>query len=138
MDDKLENHMTVRDKLSILHPEAGELTRSLVLSMPLEGVCDHYSEVFQCIDSQMIQSISKTVQGSCGPSGLRGIPRSPMRRIIRKRNQNIDPAPGQLTRSRASSVVSSDSEKYVEASGVELLPVQDVPQNVVEATVEQV
>ncbi|KAI0979716.1 hypothetical protein GJ496_004981 [Pomphorhynchus laevis] len=68
MDDKLENHMTVRDKLTILHPEAGELNRSLVLSMPLEGVCDHYSEVFQCIDLQMIQSISKTVQGSCGPS----------------------------------------------------------------------
>ncbi|KAI0986661.1 hypothetical protein GJ496_005401 [Pomphorhynchus laevis] len=54
MDDKLENHMTVRYKLSILHPEAGELNQSFVLSMSLEGVCDHYSEVFQCIDSQII------------------------------------------------------------------------------------
>ncbi|KAI0987014.1 hypothetical protein GJ496_011438 [Pomphorhynchus laevis] len=59
----------IRDRLSILHPEACELNPSLELEDPLRGMCEHYSDVFLVIDAQTIISVSGTVQGSGGPSG---------------------------------------------------------------------
>ncbi|KAI0987466.1 hypothetical protein GJ496_005507 [Pomphorhynchus laevis] len=54
--DIINNTVSVREKLSILHPEDCELNMSLELKNPLPGMCEHHSYVFLAIDAQTIIS----------------------------------------------------------------------------------
>ena len=67
LDDRVDNHKTVRDILIEKHPKSLPVYSQCIIDNPPDSV---HPVLFEAIDATLIKTMALRVNGSAGPSGL--------------------------------------------------------------------